>query len=85
MELTQEHLEVASGAYIASLDGKGVIVANHCYPVAHDLCEQGWLRREFVPDPENGDSDELAWFWTPAAEHALDVNALLQGAQGREN
>jgi hypothetical protein len=79
MELTQEHLQVAFNAWAAAQDGGGVVLEDPgLYPVAHALSEAGWLRRGFA-------GDELAWFWTDAAEHALDVNGLLQAAAGREN
>ena len=49
------------------------------YPAAHELAEQGWLERRFEPD------GAMSWWWTPAAEGALDVNALLESAVGRQN
>ena len=85
MELTPEHLEVARNAYFASLDGKGIIVTDGAYPAAHDLAEAGWSRREFVPDPENPDERELAWFWTGAADQAVGSGALMNLGEGRQN
>jgi hypothetical protein len=72
MNLTQEHLEVGSDAYIASLDGKGVVIADHAYPAAHELAEAGWIERYFR-------GDELCWRWTRTGETALDLNALMSG------
>jgi hypothetical protein len=59
--------------------GEGIVIESDAFPDAHELAELGWLERRFQPD------GELAWFWTPAAETALDVNSLLQGAEGRQN
>jgi hypothetical protein len=79
MELTTEHLQVAFNAWAAAQDGGGVVIEEPgLFPAADALAERGWLRREFV-------GDDLAWFWTDAGEHALDVNRLLQAADGREN
>jgi hypothetical protein len=43
------------------------------------LAVADWLKRRVE---SNG---ELAWWWTPQAEAALDVNRLLQSVEGREN
>jgi hypothetical protein len=40
------------------------------------------LERRFVGESEDR---ELAWFWTPQAETALDMSPLLQSAEGRQN
>jgi len=80
MELTPEHLQVAFNAWAAAQDGGGVVIEEPGrYPAAHELAEQGWLERRFEPD------GAMSWWWTPAAEGALDVNALLESAVGRQN
>ena len=63
----------------ARRDGNGQVVTDEAIPDAHELAEQGWLERR---TEDNGD---MSWWWTPAAEHALDVSGLLQSATGREN
>jgi hypothetical protein len=78
MNLTPTQLDLLAAAWAVAQDGNGVVIANDAYPDAHDLAEHGWLERRFV-------GDELAWFWTPAAETALDLNGLLQAADGRQN
>jgi hypothetical protein len=81
MELTDEHLQVAFNAWAAAQDGGGVVIDDPgLFPAADELAEQGWLRRRFVTEP-----GEMSWWWTPAAEHALDVAGLLRAAEGREN
>ena len=49
-------------------------------PDAQQLADAGWLERRTVD--ANGDT---AWFWTWQAEGALDVNALNQSVEGRQN
>jgi hypothetical protein len=78
MHLTTEHLELAAAAHFASLDGKGIVITDDAYVVAHDLAEHGWLQRRFQPD------GELSWHWTPQADTALGLSNLLD-VQGRDN
>jgi hypothetical protein len=66
-------------AWATSRDGNGIVITDGAYPDAHELAEHGWLERRFEPD------GEMSWWWTPAAETALDLNGLLQAAEGREN
>ena len=40
------------------------------YPDAVELAEAGWLERR------SEDDGPSSWWWTPAAEAALDMNAL---------
>ena len=79
MELTTEHLEIASNAYLLSLENRGMVLEPWAAPLADALAEAGWLERRFEP---NGD---MSWWWSRAGETALDLTALLQSAQGREN
>jgi hypothetical protein len=79
MELTEQHLEVVFCAWVASRDGNGVVVAAEAHPAADALAEQGWLERRSEP---NGD---VSWWWTPAAEGALDMSALMSGYAGSVN
>ena len=79
MDFTELHQEIAGNAYLLSLEGKGQVLEPYAYPAAHELAEQGWLERRLE------DSGDMSWWWTPAAETALDVNALLQSVNGRAN
>ena len=64
----------------AAQDGGGVVLDDSgLYPAAHELAEQGWLRRRFVTDDST-----MSWWWAAAAETALDLSALVDVA-GREN
>jgi hypothetical protein len=44
------------------------------------VSEAGWLERRTVD--ATGDT---CWFWTREAEAALDMNALNQSVEGRQN
>jgi hypothetical protein len=46
---------------------------------AHELQQHGWLEARTQP---NGDT---SWWWTHAAETALDMNTLTNSTAGREN
>jgi hypothetical protein len=78
MTFTDQQLEILYRAKILGLD-YGQVLEGWAYPDAHELAEAGWLQRRFQPD------GELAWFWTPQAETTLDLTALLQSTEGREN
>jgi hypothetical protein len=79
MELTETQQEILFNAWVLAREGKGQVLEPWAHPDAHDLAEHGWLERRFQPD------GELAWFWTAEAEHAVDVNALMESAKGRQN
>lgn len=78
MVLTEQHYEILSSAYFVSREGKGLVLADEAYPVAHELAEAGWLERYFR-------DDEMCWRWTGAAEGALDMSALLTAYSGSVN
>lgn len=81
MELNDDHMHVLYHAWAASRGNGGIVLEDPgLYVEAHELAEHGWLRRRFVTD-----DGEMSWWWTPQAEHALDVNQLVQSANGREN
>lgn len=80
MEFTETEQEILTNAYFLAREGKGVVLEPWAFPEACRLHDAGWLERRPVDD-----SDDWAWFWTPQAEHALDHNALMQSAEGREN
>ena len=79
MDFTAEQQEILFRAWLFARDGNGQVLEPWAYPDAHRLAEQGWLERR---SEDNGD---MSWWWTPAAETALDVNGLLQSAEGRQN
>jgi hypothetical protein len=76
---TETQQDILYRAWLLARDGNGQVVTDDAIPDADDLAEQGWLARRFEPD------GEMSWWWTLAAETALDVNALLQSAEGRQN
>ena len=80
MVLTQTHLAVAYSAWAAAQDGGGIVLEDPgLYPAAHQLAEQGWLRRRFVAD-----DGTMSWWWTTAADTALALDGLTN-VDGREN
>ena len=80
MDFTAEQQDILFRAWLLARDGNGQVVTDEAIPDAHELAEHGWLERRF----ENA-TGELCWFWTDAAEHALDFNELLRSADGRQN
>ena len=52
-------------------EGERQALEDWAEPEAQELSDAGWLERRTVD--ANGDT---AWFWTQAAETALDMNAL---------
>jgi hypothetical protein len=79
VELTEEHLEIAGRAWALAREGKGQVLEDWAVPSAHELAEAGWLERRIEP---NGDT---SWWWTPAAETALGLSAIVQSTAGGQN
>ena len=75
MRLTEEHLDIASAAAIAAAEGRGLVLADHAYPAAHELAEAGWLERYFG-------GGELCWRWSRQADTALALGNLITDHQG---
>ena len=77
MDFTEPQQEILTNAWLLSRGGNGQVngqvITAEAYPHAHELAEAGWLERRFEPD------GETSWWWTPQAETALDMNALLTG------
>jgi hypothetical protein len=48
-------------------------------PDAQELADAGWLERRTEDDGPS------TWWWTPEAEAALDMNALTESVEGRQN
>jgi hypothetical protein len=80
VDLTEKQMELLFEAWTISRADPpmGMVLKPHAFPDAHELAEQGWLRRAFV-------GDDLAWFWTDGAETAFDYSNLLTSADGRQN
>jgi hypothetical protein len=80
MELTADHLQLGLGAWAAAQDGGGVVLDDPgLYPAAHELAEQGWLKRPFVTDDA-----ALSWWWSQRADLALALSALTGRRRPRE-
>jgi hypothetical protein len=78
MEFNETQREILYRAWLLARSGNGQVVSDEAVPDAHRLAEAGWLDRYFR-------DGQLCWRWSRAAEHALDVNALVRSADGREN
>ena len=76
--MTNEALAILFDAWLAAREGNAVVVEDANVPLAHDLCERGWLARCC-------DSEQMAWHWTPQAEVALLSGQLVTNAEDRRN
>jgi hypothetical protein len=79
MHFTDQMQEIVGNAYLLSLDGRGMVLEDHALPDAERLCEAGWLEQRVEPD------GEPSWWWTPMAETALDLGALMTSAESQQN
>jgi hypothetical protein len=80
MDFTDTQQEILVNAWLLAREGKGQVVEGWAEADAERLSEAGWLERRTVD--ANGD---VAWFWTAAAEGALDVNGLRRDSQADKN
>ena len=79
MDFTDTEQEILVNAWLLAREGKGQVVEEWAEPDAERLSEAGWLERRAEPEGPS------SWWWTAAAEAALDVNALNESVEGREN
>ena len=77
MDFTETEQEILVNAWLLAREGKGQVLEDWAMPDAQQLADAGWLERRTVD--ANGDT---AWFWTQAAETALDMNALRRDDPG---
>jgi hypothetical protein len=78
MEFTPTQLEILTNAWALGREGRGQVVQPWALPDAHELAEAGWLERKMV-------AGRATWWWSRQAEMALDLNALAESVEGREN
>jgi hypothetical protein len=71
MEFTEIEEDILVRAWLLARDGKGQVVEDWAMADAKRLREAGWLEARAV-----NDTDDVAFFWTPRAEGALDMDAL---------
>ena len=71
MDFTETQQEILYRAWLLARDGNGQVVDRRGDPGRARARRAGLAR---APLGRNGD---LSWWWTPAAEAALDVSALL--------
>ena len=79
MDFTATQQDILYRARLLARDGKGQLVTDEALPDAAELAGAGWL------EPRAEKNGDTSWWWTPAAEGALDINALLQSAEGRQH
>ena len=70
MEFTETQAEILVNAWALSSRGSGQVLEPWAYPDAVELADAGWLERR------SEDDGPSTWWWTPAAEAALDMKAL---------
>jgi hypothetical protein len=80
MDFSETQAEILVNAWLLAREGRGQVVEDWAVPDAERLSEAGWLERRTVDD-----TDDVAYFWTRAAEGALDLHALTASVEGREN
>jgi hypothetical protein len=80
MEFTETEQDILVRAWALARNGQGQVLEEWAEPDAQRLCDAGWLERRTVDA-----TDDPCWFWTRQAEAALDLNALTQSVEGREN
>ena len=80
MDFTDTEAEILVNAWLLAREGKGQVVADWAEPDAQRLSDAGWLEQRTVDA-----TGDVCWFWTREAELALDVSALNQSVEGREN
>jgi hypothetical protein len=76
--LTEDECEIAFGLWLIRMAGLAGVLRPEFYPAAHELHERGWLSRRF-------EGDDVIWEFTDAGVLALNLNSLMQSAEGREN
>jgi hypothetical protein len=79
VEFTDTQDEILVNAWALAAKGKGQVLEPCAETEADELANAGWLEKR---TEDNGDA---SWWWTPAAEAAVDVIALIESVQGREN
>jgi hypothetical protein len=79
MEFSELQPEILGNAALLSSEGRGMVLEDFALAAARALEEHGWLESRAEP---NGD---LSWWWSRRAETALDVNAVIESSDGREN
>lgn len=57
---------------------RGQVLMPWAEPMADELVERGWLAK-------HTHGDDSAYFWTPRAETALDLQELTTAHEGRDN
>jgi hypothetical protein len=80
MTFNDVEAEILVNAWLLARTGQGQILEDWAVPDAERLSEAGWLEQRTVDA-----TGETCWFWTREAETALDLNALNQTVEGRDN
>jgi len=78
-DLTADELDALFTAYALAAKDCGFVPKPEMLPECERLREQGWLERRML------DNGHASYWWTREAELALDLNALNQSVEGRQN
>jgi hypothetical protein len=79
VDFTELQKEILTNGWALAREGKGQVLQDWAMADAHELEQHGWLETRTEP---NG---HTSWWWTHAAETALDMNTLTNSTAGREN
>ena len=80
MTFNDVEAEILVNAWLLAREGKGQVLEDWALEDAQRLRDAGWLEQRTVDA-----TGATCWFWTREAETALDVNALNQSVEGRDN
>ena len=80
MDFTETQQDILVRAWLLAREGKGQVLEDWAETDAQRLSDAGWLEQRTVDA-----SGDTAWFWTREAEMALDVSALNESVEGRDN
>ncbi len=80
MDFTDTQQDILFRAWALAHEGKGQVVEDWAEPDAQELCDAGWLERRTVDA-----TGDVCWFWSAAAEGALDLNAQRRNAPADMN
>ena len=76
--LTDDEGQVVADLWAARMFGLAADVKPEFYPAAHTLAERGWLERRWH-------GDDMVWWFTDQGLAALDLNALTESVEDRQN
>jgi hypothetical protein len=77
-QLTEDQGQIAADLWLARMEGLAAAVKPEFLPAVVALCDRGWVERRWHGD------DAVFWF-TDTGLAALEMNALTQSTNDRQN